>query len=127
MASIAAQSAGEIETIISQKASQVQAQANNLGKLRWRGFTSEIQNIVGDLPKVPILSWVRANSGQALAKRRAAGLPTMGLAMLSMASISWHPTTRKGGRDRKSVVKGMRVAVRIDLGGIRIINKEKID
>src|SRR3546814_3232900 len=55
MASIAAQSAGEIETIISQKASQVQAQANNLGKLRWRGFTSEIQNIVGDLPKVPIL------------------------------------------------------------------------
>src|SRR3546814_10140559 len=70
MASIAAQSAGEIETIISQKASQVQAQANNLGKLRWRGFTSEIQNIVGDLPKVPILSWVRANSGQALAKRR---------------------------------------------------------
>src|SRR3546814_10996747 len=107
MASIAAQSAGEIETIISQKASQVQAQANNLGKLRWRGFTSEIQNIVGDLPKVPILSWVRANSGQALAKRRAAGLPTMGRAMLSMASISWHPTTRTRSAERREGKEGV--------------------
>src|SRR3546814_11060728 len=98
MYSYAAQSAGEIGTIISQKSSQVQAQANDLGKLRCRGFTSEIHNIVGDLRKFPIYSWVRANSGQALAKRRAAGLPTMGRAMLSMASISWHPTTRKGGR-----------------------------
>lgn len=97
MASIAAQSAGEIQTIISQKASTLQAQANNLGKLKWRGFTSEVQSIVGDLPKIPMLSWIRANSGQALAKRRAAGLPAMGRAILSTPSISWNPDTRKGG------------------------------
>src|SRR3546814_17390053 len=32
---------------------------------------------------------------------------------------------REGGRDRKSVVSGKRVSVRVDLGGRRIINNKK--
>src|SRR3546814_18156050 len=37
----------------------------------------------------------------------------------------WHPRMPLAPRDRKSVVKGRSVSVRVDLGGRRIINKNK--
>src|SRR3546814_17919533 len=38
---------------------------------------------------------------------------------------SWIRCSRCGWRDRKSVVSGKRVSVRVDLGGVRIITKKK--
>ncbi len=58
------------------------------------GPNHELVEAVKALTWRPMLTWRRAESGQALAKRRANGLPPMGLANISMAQITWKPHTK---------------------------------
>lgn len=65
------------------------------------GPSATLTAAVSALPTSPILTWTRAESAQALAKRRQHGVPPMGWATIRPARIVWkahgRPAADKGG------------------------------
>lgn len=84
---------GAMETSIRQTEGRIKADGKPLGKRPWHGFTQDVEAMVASLPPLALLQWTRAESGQALAKRRANGLPPMGRADMRRSSLAWRPDT----------------------------------
>src|SRR3546814_20607923 len=83
-----------------------------------------------DLDASPLLDHVGKVALEYLArlgKRHGRVSAELFLSSLSISPLLRHPIGRHAFRDRKSVVEGKRVSVRVDLGGRRIIKKKKIE
>lgn len=90
------------------------------------GPSAELKRLISTLDRAPMLSWKRAMSPQALAKRRDNGVPPMGRAIIQRATVAWAPHDGRPQDDGASHIQRPAVPV-ARIAPVAVADKDRFD